>query len=150
MISSYYHYYKQDRIIICLTILKFLKPNFIMDTGTNEMLFLTLEACVSAYIQKGLYVQIHYKLKFLRPHGWDLAEWLECLTANVKIATVLGSVSASSDTVESEGRQMRHCWIKNMRKKNYKMPLIEYLRATGTHKYAFCLNSEHLYNTKEI
>jgi hypothetical protein len=44
------------------------KPNFIMDTGTNEMLFLTLEGCVSAYIQKGMYVQIHYKLKFLRPH----------------------------------------------------------------------------------
>ncbi len=45
------------------------KPNFIMDTGTNEMLFLTLEACVSADIQKGIYVQIHYKLKFLRPPG---------------------------------------------------------------------------------
>ncbi len=33
--------------------------------------------------------------------GWDLAEWLERLTAN---ATVLGSIPASYDTVESEGR----------------------------------------------
>jgi hypothetical protein len=36
--------------------------------------------------------------------GWlDLAEWLEPLTANVKVATVLGSTPSSSDTVESNG-----------------------------------------------
>ncbi len=35
--------------------------------------------------------------------GWDLAEWLERLTANAKVATVLGSIPESSDTVESEG-----------------------------------------------
>ncbi len=34
--------------------------------------------------------------------GWDLAEILERLTANAIVATVLGSISASSDTVESE------------------------------------------------
>ncbi len=32
----------------------------------------------------------------------DLAEWLERLDANAKAATVLGSILASSDTVESE------------------------------------------------
>ncbi len=38
---------------------------------------------------------------------WDLAEWLERLTVN----GVLGSIPASSDTVESEGRQMKQCQI---------------------------------------
>ncbi len=35
--------------------------------------------------------------------GWDLPEWLDGLTANSKVAKVLGSIPASSDTVESEG-----------------------------------------------
>ena len=37
---------------------------------------------------------------------WDLAEWLErlaTLAVNAKVATVQGSIPASSDTVESEG-----------------------------------------------
>ncbi len=38
--------------------------------------------------------------------GLDLAEWLERLTANAKVATVLGSIPASSETAESEWRQM--------------------------------------------
>jgi hypothetical protein len=42
-------------------------------------------------------------------HGWDLAEWLECLNANAKVAPVLGSIPASSDAVESEERQMKQC-----------------------------------------
>jgi hypothetical protein len=33
---------------------------------------------------------------------WDVAEWLERLTANAEVTTVLGSNKASSDTVESE------------------------------------------------
>ncbi len=45
-------------------------------------------------------------------YGWDAAEWLERLTANAEVATVPGSIPASSDTAESEGRQMKHCWIK--------------------------------------
>ncbi len=44
-------------------------------------------------------------------NGWDLAEWLERLTANAPVATVLGSIPASVGTVESEGRQMKQCWI---------------------------------------
>jgi hypothetical protein len=31
--------------------------------------------------------------------GRDLAEWLDRLTANAEVATVLGSIPASSDTV---------------------------------------------------
>jgi hypothetical protein len=41
--------------------------------------------------------------------GWDLATWLERLTFNVKVSTVLGLIPASSDTVESEGRQIKQC-----------------------------------------
>ncbi len=45
--------------------------------------------------------------------GWDLAEWPESLTANAKVAAVVGSITASSDIEESEGRQMKQCcWIK--------------------------------------
>ncbi len=43
--------------------------------------------------------------------GWDLAEWLERLAVNAKVATVQGSIPASSDSVESEGREMKQCWI---------------------------------------
>jgi len=39
--------------------------------------------------------------------GWDLVEWLDRLAVDAKIATVLGSILASTDTVESEGRQMK-------------------------------------------
>ncbi len=50
--------------------------------------------------------------------GWDPAE---CLTANAEVATVLqGSILASSDTVESEGRQMQQCWIQNIESKSKK------------------------------
>ncbi len=36
----------------------------------------------------------------------------QTVNAIVAIVTVLGSVPASSATVESEGRQMKQCWIK--------------------------------------
>jgi hypothetical protein len=35
------------------------------------------------------------------------AEWLERLTANAKVAIALGSIPASSDIMESEGRKMK-------------------------------------------
>ncbi len=38
-----------------------------------------------------------------------LAEWLERLAVKAKVATPLGSIPASSDTVESEGRRMKQC-----------------------------------------
>ncbi len=34
---------------------------------------------------------------------WNVAEWLERLTANAEVATVLCSIPASSDTAESNG-----------------------------------------------
>ncbi len=43
--------------------------------------------------------------------GWDLAEWLERVAAKAEVAAVLGSIPASSDTLESEVRQMKQWWI---------------------------------------
>jgi hypothetical protein len=34
---------------------------------------------------------------------------VRALTANIKVATVLGSIPAFSDTMESEGRQTKKC-----------------------------------------
>jgi hypothetical protein len=50
--------------------------------------------------------------------GWDLAEWLDRLTVNAKVSTVLGWIPASSDAVESDWRQMEQeqCWIKYIKK----------------------------------
>jgi hypothetical protein len=48
----------------------------------------------------------------------DLAEWLEHMTANVE-------VPASSGTVESEGRQMKQCWIQHMGKKSQKISCLK-------------------------
>ncbi len=39
----------------------------------------------------------------LAESGWDLAEWLERLAVNAKVATALGSIPASSDSVKPEG-----------------------------------------------
>jgi hypothetical protein len=36
-------------------------------------------------------------------------EWLEHLAVNAKVAAVLGLILATSDTVESEGRQRKQC-----------------------------------------
>ncbi len=40
--------------------------------------------------------------------GNILVQWLVRLTAKAKVATVLGSIPASSDTVDSEGRQIKY------------------------------------------
>ncbi len=37
------------------------------------------------------------------------SQWLERLTVNAPVATVLGSIPASGGTVKSEGRQMKQC-----------------------------------------
>jgi hypothetical protein len=51
-----------------------------------------------------------YKLK-VTEQVRSIAEWLdlERLTANGKVATGLGSNPESSDTEDSEGRQMKQC-----------------------------------------
>ncbi len=41
---------------------------------------------------------------------------VELLTVNAVVTTVL-AIPASSDTVESEGRQTKHCWISYLKKK---------------------------------
>ncbi len=41
--------------------------------------------------------------------GGDIAERLELLAVIAKAATVLGSIPASSNIMESEGRQMKQC-----------------------------------------
>ncbi len=61
---------------------------------------------------------------------WDeiyLAEWLERLTANAVVATVLGSIPASSDTVGSEGRADEALLniVHKKRKKFKKIPLLK-------------------------
>jgi hypothetical protein len=42
-----------------------------------------------------------------------------------KVATVLGSIPASSDTMESERRQMKQCWIKYIKRKSFKCSLMK-------------------------
>jgi len=59
-----------------------------------------------------------FYINFLKPFlrsVWDLAEYLERLTCSQYQKSQL-----SSDTMESEGRQMKKCWIK-YRKKLAKM-----------------------------
>jgi len=60
----------------------------------------TVQYCV-------LYLELEI-VKYLedKESGSDLAEWLVRLTAHVEVATVLGSIKASSDTVECEGRRI--------------------------------------------
>ncbi len=56
-----------------------------------------------------------------------IAEWFQRLPDNAKVATtvtVLSSIPASSVTVESEGQQMKQCWIKYY--KNQTNPPLEY------------------------
>ncbi len=38
------------------------------------------------------------------------------MTGNARVLTVLGSIPASSDTAESEGQQMKQCWIQYIKK----------------------------------
>jgi hypothetical protein len=59
---------------------------------------------------------------------WNLAKWSERLAVDAKVATVLGSFPASSDTVESEGRQMKQCWIMYIKIKKIKKipPLLSF------------------------
>jgi hypothetical protein len=83
----------------------------------NVLMFTKSVACHVFYI----YIFCSHTVQVF----WDLAEWLERLAdgVNAKFQTVMCSIPASSDTVESEGRQMKQCWIKYIRKKSKKIPL---------------------------
>jgi hypothetical protein len=80
----------------------------------------TTQTVCLRWVRKGLHYSLQESLGWVEWVGWDgwdrmrwdVAEWLDRLTDNAKIATVLGSIPASSDTVESEGQQMKQCWIK--------------------------------------
>ncbi len=50
----------------------------------------------------GIYYVFH---NFHKP----TVHWLERITSNAKVATILFLIPASSDIVESEGRQMKQC-----------------------------------------
>jgi hypothetical protein len=60
-----------------------------------------------------------------------LDQWLERLTANALVATVLGSIPASSDTVESEGRQMKQCLISYIKRKIQTNPPLIFRNSKG-------------------
>jgi hypothetical protein len=53
----------------------------------------------------------------------SIAEWLERLTVNTKVTTALGSIPASSDTLEYERRQMNKVYLRIFYKK---LPLLEF------------------------
>jgi hypothetical protein len=61
------------------------------------------------YLQKRFFIRTFSSLYYIFNKTFYLAKWLERLAVNAKVATVLGSILASSDTVESEGRQMKQC-----------------------------------------
>jgi hypothetical protein len=65
----------------------------------------TLYLYLAGDVSKSIMDSTLYRMNSLYIH--DLAEWLESLTANALVATVLGTipVSSDSDTVKSEGRQ---------------------------------------------
>jgi hypothetical protein len=51
--------------------------------------------------------------RFLRGSTWAIGDYTPSKQVNnAEVATVLGSIPASSDTVESEGLQMKQCNIK--------------------------------------
>ncbi len=57
-------------------------------------------------------IQTKFANKILKPpeennEKWDLAEWLQRLTANANAATA--SIPYISNTVKSEGRQLKQC-----------------------------------------
>jgi predicted site-specific integrase-resolvase len=43
---------------------------------------------------------------------WDLAEWLERLTANAEVATVLGSIQASTDWGAADEAMLKKVLLK--------------------------------------
>ncbi len=71
--------------------------------------------------QKNILKEVHTFFAVVKLGGWDLAERLERLAVNATVATVLGSVPASSDTVESDGAA-EEAVLNNVHKKIQKIP----------------------------
>jgi hypothetical protein len=74
--------------------------------------------------------------------------YMERLAVNAKVAKVLGSITASSDTVKSEGRQMKQCGITYIKEclkerllyvyvlKSSNRVVVTYLGSNGNHTSA--------------
>jgi hypothetical protein len=63
----------------------------------------------------------------IQDFGWDFVLWMRfslVVRAPDCPCRVLGSISASYDTVESEGRQMKQCWKQYTEKKTKKSPCL--------------------------
>ncbi len=56
--------------------------------------------------------------------GWNLAEWLQRLTANAKVAAVLGSIPASSDN-SGIWEAAEEAVLNKVHEKNQKIPLFK-------------------------
>jgi len=78
----------------------------------------------SAYAKREYMKQFMFSLKWQRWFSTiKLFNFFNLvLTANAPVATVLGSIPASVGTVESEGRQMKQCWILYEQKKKKNSP----------------------------
>jgi hypothetical protein len=93
--------------------------NWLNDEVINFYMQAIINMLISIQIVNLIFVHDfrHFRLLFLYVIyiQWYVAasniflKWLERLTVNAYVAIVLGSIPASSDTAESEGRQMKLC-----------------------------------------
>ncbi len=68
-------------------------------------------------------IQVSHDKKWMRSSLVVRASGCQCQNRN---STVLDSIPTSSDTVESEGRQIKQCWIQYIEeKKSKKIPLLK-------------------------
>ncbi len=97
--------------------LKKLLPGTLGTTGGPRNGGLYQERCIPVLrkLRHFSWEQNYFLRWDLAYRGWDLTERLERLTATAKVATVLSSIPASPVTLESEGRQMKQCWIKSVK-----------------------------------
>jgi hypothetical protein len=79
------------------------------------------QVLASSYITLIFHVLMYkYAAKFLTARDEQYKMRSSCVvraSANAVVATVLGSIPAFSDTVESEGRQTKQCWISYIKRK---------------------------------
>jgi hypothetical protein len=73
--------------------------------------FLNLSPLVVNHYSCVFPLQLFCRKAIIFISGWDLAEWFGHLTAHATVATVLGSMSASSDTLESDRQKIKQRWI---------------------------------------
>jgi len=92
-----------------------------VDVGLNR----SQSSCEEVRVEGELHHPRHHQpiSQVITASMWMKSSWVvERLSANAVVATVLGSIPASSDTVESEGRKMKPCWISYIKEKIPKIP----------------------------